>query len=190
MLGYFGLSFMFWDTLVCRMRDTGPSQVRVRSASDTAPEPSRPSKKRKLRKIASEAGSSAPELGQAEDVDEANLTDFCAEIENSLERDEGTSTRATSAPTPRLGKRLVAPPSVANVSVAVSSHAGKSRAEVIRHQIDPLDSLACSALARNVEYDQISEDDFGTATHATRGEEIDLTLFPLTHGPYQMSYPY
>ncbi|GKA28990.1 hypothetical protein Tco_0715235 [Tanacetum coccineum] len=138
------------------------------------------------------------------DVDEANLTNFYAEIENSLERDEGTSTRATSAPTPRLGKRLVAPPSVAIVSasgpshlvscgllgVAVSGHAGKSRAEVMRRQIDPLDSLACSALARNVEYDQISEDDFGTATHATRGEEIDLTLFPLTPGPYQMSYPY
>ncbi|GKB51282.1 hypothetical protein Tco_0902035, partial [Tanacetum coccineum] len=36
-------------------------------------------------------------------------------------------------------------------------------------------------------YDQIPKDDFGTAT---RGEEIDLTLFPLTPGPYQMSYPY
>ncbi|GJQ97445.1 hypothetical protein Tco_0008584 [Tanacetum coccineum] len=34
---------------------------------------------------------------------------------------------------------------------------------------------------------EILEDDFGTIT---RGEEIDLTLFPLTHGPYQMSYPY
>ncbi|GKB41474.1 hypothetical protein Tco_0886416, partial [Tanacetum coccineum] len=39
----------------------------------------------------------------------------------------------------------------------------------------------------DVEYDQIPEDDFGTAT---RGEEIDLTLFPLTPGPYQMPYPY
>ncbi|GKE19686.1 hypothetical protein Tco_1427263, partial [Tanacetum coccineum] len=40
-------------------------------------------KKRRLRKRSSEAGSSAPELGQTEGVDEADLTNFCAEIENS-----------------------------------------------------------------------------------------------------------
>ncbi|GJU63005.1 hypothetical protein Tco_1244840 [Tanacetum coccineum] len=195
-----------------------PSQVRVHSASDTAPEPSRPSKKRKMKKRASETGSSDPELGQAVGIDEADLTDFCTEIENSLERDEGTSTRAASVPTPRLGKRLGAPPFIVVVSAsrpshvrtsvhastsghsfflelvacrllstAVSSHVGKSGAEVVQRQIDPLDSLVRSALARDVEYDQIREDNFGTAT---RGEEIDLTLFPLTHGPYQMTYPY
>nr|GEU77030.1 hypothetical protein [Tanacetum cinerariifolium] len=137
--------------------------VRVRSASDTAPEPSQSSKKRKLSKRASEAGSSAPELGQDEDVDEADLTDFYAEIENSLEKDEGTSTKATSAPTPLLGKRLGAPPSVAIVSApgpshvgtstcaAISGHARKSWAEVIKRQMDPLDSLARSALARDME---------------------------------------
>ncbi|GJY15656.1 hypothetical protein Tco_0386078 [Tanacetum coccineum] len=192
-------------------KSKGPSQVRVHSASDTAPEPSRPSKKRKLKKRALEAGSSAPELGQAEGMNEADLTDFCAEIENCLKRGEGTSTRAASAPTPRIGKRLGAPASMAVASAsgpshvgtsvhastsgrsfslggdAVSGHAGKSRAEVVRRQIDPLDPLARSALARDVEYDQILEDDFETAT---RGEEIDLTLFPLTPGPYQMSYPY
>ncbi|GJT58932.1 hypothetical protein Tco_1002465 [Tanacetum coccineum] len=148
---------------------------------------------------------------QAEDVDEADLTDLCAKIENSLERDEGTSTKATSAPTPRLGKRLGAPHYVAIVSaselshvrtlahdytsgccfslggVVVSGHARKSRADVMWRQIDPLDSLARSALTRDVEYDQIPEDDFGIAT---RGEEIDLTLFPLTPGPYKMSYSY
>ncbi|GKC33329.1 hypothetical protein Tco_1040623, partial [Tanacetum coccineum] len=69
----------------------------------------------------------------------------------------------------------------------VSAYAGKSGAEVLWHQVDSLDSLARSALAQDVEYDWIPEDDFGTAT---RGEEIDLTLFPLTPGPYQMSYPY
>ncbi|GKG59757.1 hypothetical protein Tco_0607385, partial [Tanacetum coccineum] len=69
----------------------------------------------------------------------------------------------------------------------VSSYAGKSRAEVLWRQVDSWDSLARSALARDVEYDWILKDDFGTTT---RGEEIDLTLFPLTLGPYQMSYPY
>ncbi|GJX11134.1 hypothetical protein Tco_0200993 [Tanacetum coccineum] len=53
--------------------------------------------------------------------------------------------------------------------------------------MDPLDSLTRSALARDAKYDQILEDDFGTAT---RGEEIHLTLFPLIPCPYQMSYPY
>ncbi|GJR86008.1 gypsy type transposase [Tanacetum coccineum] len=180
-----------------------PSQVRVRSASNIAPEPSRPSRNRKLKKRASEAGSSALELGQAEGMNEADSTNFYTEIENSLERDEGTSMRATSARTPRLGKRLCAPPSMVVVSASgpshvgtsahastfgrsfslggatVSGHAGKSGVEVMRRQMDPLDSLAHSALARNVEHDQILKDDFGIAT---RGEEIDLTLFPLALG--------
>nr|GEU76350.1 hypothetical protein [Tanacetum cinerariifolium] len=159
----------------------------------------------------SKAGSSTLELGQAEGVDEADLIDFYAEIENSLERDEGTSVRAASTPTPRLGKRLGAPPSMADVSAygpsygrtlvhastsghglclggaVVSGYVGKSEAEVLGCRVDPLDSLSCSALDRDVEYDRISEDDFVTAT---RGEEINLTLFPLAPGPYQMSYPY
>ncbi|GKB84219.1 hypothetical protein Tco_0956491 [Tanacetum coccineum] len=192
-------------------KSKGPSQVRVRSASNIAPEPSRPSRNRKLKKRASEAGSSALELGQAEGMNEADSTDFCVEIKNSLVRDEGTSMRAALAPTPRLGKRLGAPPSMVVVSASgpshvgtsahastfgrsfslggatVSGHARKSEAEVVRRQVDPLDFLARSALAHDVEYDQILEDDFGTATH---GEKIDLTLFPLTPGPYQMSYPY
>nr|GEY06649.1 hypothetical protein [Tanacetum cinerariifolium] len=165
----------------------------------------------RLRKRSLEAGSSTLELGQAEGVDEADLTNFCAEIENSLERDEGISARAASTPTPRLGKRLGAPPSMADVSacgpshggtlvhastsghglslgvVVVSGYVGKSEAEVLRCRVDPLDSLSCSALDRDVEYDRISEDDFVTTTH---GEEINLTLFPLAPGPYQMSYPY
>nr|GEU56883.1 hypothetical protein [Tanacetum cinerariifolium] len=164
------------------------AMVMVHLASDTAPEPSQPSKKRKLKKRALEAGSSAPKLGQAEGMNEADLTDICAKIENSLERGEGTSTRVASAPTPRLGKGLGDPPSMAVVSAsgsshvrtsvhdstfgrsfslggaAVSGHARKSEAEVVRHRMDPLDSLACSALARDVEYDQIPEDDYGTAT--------------------------
>ncbi|GKA45454.1 hypothetical protein Tco_0738250 [Tanacetum coccineum] len=119
--------------------------------------------------------SSAPEPGQAKDVDEADLTKLCVEIENSLERDEGISTRATLAPTPRLGKRLGDPPYVAIVSasgpsrvrtsahastsgcsfslggVAVSGHTRKSRAEFMQRQMDPMDFLARSALARDVE---------------------------------------
>ncbi|GKB92053.1 hypothetical protein Tco_0964325 [Tanacetum coccineum] len=172
---------------------------------------SRPSKKRKLPKRDLEAGSSAPELDQDEGTDEADLADLCTEIEDSLERDEGVSMRAVSAPTPRLGKRLGAPPSIVVMSASEPSHVrtsasastsghglslggvvasgcvGKSEAEVMRRQMDSLNCLARSALAHDAEYDQIPNDDFGIAT---RGEEIDLTLFTLAFSPYHMSYPY
>nr|GEV96077.1 hypothetical protein [Tanacetum cinerariifolium] len=167
----------------------------------------RPSKKRKLQKSNLEAGSSALELDQAEGTNEADLADLCAEIEDRFEIDKGVSMRAVLAPTTRLSKRLGAPPSIAVVSayepslvgtsapastssrslslggVVASGYVGKSRAEVMRRQMDSLDCLARSSLARDDEYDQIPDDDFGTAT---RGEEIDLTLFPLAHGPYHM----
>ncbi|GJZ13068.1 hypothetical protein Tco_0548298 [Tanacetum coccineum] len=87
---------------------------------------SRPSKKRKLQKRASKAGSSTLELDQAEGVDEADLADLCAENEDRLERDEGVPTRAVSAPTPRLCKRLGAPPSAVVVSGSEPSHVGTS----------------------------------------------------------------
>ncbi|GJZ85538.1 hypothetical protein Tco_0650877 [Tanacetum coccineum] len=199
------------DEIVASLQDQrlakkskGPAQDRVCLDSDAVAEPSRPSKKRKLKKKASVVYSNAPELGQAEGMDDADLTDFCAEIEDSLEKDEGASTRAASAPIPRLGKRLGAPPSMAVVSASEPSHVGTSAhastsgrslslggaivsghvrrygAEVLRRQVDPLDFLARSAIAHDVEYDRILEDDFGTATH---GEKIELTLFPLTPGP-------
>ncbi|GJR75166.1 hypothetical protein Tco_0087531 [Tanacetum coccineum] len=172
---------------------------------------SRLSKKKKLQKRDLEASFYAPELDQAEGTDEADLDDLCAKIEDSLKRDEGVSMRAISAPTPSLGKRLGAPPSIVVVSASEPSHVGtlapaftsscslslggvvasgcvgKSGAEVMRCQMDPLDCLARSALARDAKYDQIPDDDFGTAT---RGEEIDLTLFTLALGPYHMPYPY
>ncbi|GKC12736.1 hypothetical protein Tco_1009518, partial [Tanacetum coccineum] len=166
---------------------------------------------RRLKKRASEAGSSAPKLGQAEGMNEADITDFCTELKDSMERDECTSIRAASVPTPRLGKRLGPPPSMAVVSVFGPAHVGtsahastsgrslafggsvaggfaeKSRAEDVWRQMDPLDALAHSVLSRDIEYDEIPKDDFGTAT---RGEEIELTLFPFALGPYHMSYPY
>ncbi|GJS46307.1 hypothetical protein Tco_0596428 [Tanacetum coccineum] len=86
----------------------------------------RPSKKRKLHKRDLEAGSSAPELDQAKGTDETGLADLYAEIEDSLKIDEGVSTRAVSAPTLRLGKRLGAPPSIAVVSASKPSHVGTS----------------------------------------------------------------
>ncbi|GKF89768.1 hypothetical protein Tco_0263731, partial [Tanacetum coccineum] len=149
---------------------------------------SQPSKKRKLQKRASEVGFSAPELDQAKGANEADLADLCAEIEDSLERDEGISIRVVLAHTLRLGKRLGAPPSIVVVSASGPSHVGtsalastsghslslggvvasgrvrKSEAGVMRCQMDPLDCLARSALARDVKYDQIPDDDFGTAT--------------------------
>ncbi|GKC53935.1 hypothetical protein Tco_1076680, partial [Tanacetum coccineum] len=152
---------------------------------------SRPSKRRKLQKRALEANSSVPELDQAEGADEADLADLCTEIEDTLERDEGVSMRVASASIPHLGKRLGAPPSIAVTSVSKLSHVGTSAptstsgrslsfggavasgrvrkfgaqmSEVMRHQMDLLDYLARSALACDAEYDQIMDDDFGTAT--------------------------
>ncbi|GKE45829.1 hypothetical protein Tco_1473113 [Tanacetum coccineum] len=162
-------------------------------------------------KRASEAGSSVLELGRAKGLNEADITDFCVELEDSMERDDGTSIRASLVSTPRLGKRLGPPPSmvVASVSrpplVETSAHASisgrsltlrgsvaggfakKSRDEAMLRQMDPLDPLARSALSRDAEYDEIPEDYFGTATHV---EEIELTLFPLAPSLYQMSYTY
>ncbi|GJS51314.1 hypothetical protein Tco_0624676 [Tanacetum coccineum] len=107
-------------------KSKGLSQAGVRSSLDNEPERSRQLKRRKLRKRASKHGSSALELGQTEGVDEADLTDLCSEIENSLERDEGTSTKAASALAPHLGKRSGAPPSVDDASASGPSHVGTS----------------------------------------------------------------
>ncbi|GKD16147.1 hypothetical protein Tco_1205305, partial [Tanacetum coccineum] len=85
---------------------------------------SRPLKKRKLQTRDLEAGFSAPELDQAEGTDEDDLADLCAEIEDSLERDEGVSMRAVSAPTSRLGKRLDSPPSIVVVSASEPFYVG------------------------------------------------------------------
>ncbi|GJV00867.1 hypothetical protein Tco_1330137 [Tanacetum coccineum] len=161
-------------------KSKGPSQA------------SRPSKRRKLQKRASKVGTSVPELDEVEGTDEADLADLCAEIKDSLERDEGVSMRVVLASTPSLGKKLGAPPSVVVcgfLSAAASGHVGKPEAQmdkVMHRQMDPLDCLARSALAYVAKYDQMPDENFGTAT---RGEEIDLTLFPLAPGPYHMPYP-
>ncbi|GKF42231.1 hypothetical protein Tco_0125573, partial [Tanacetum coccineum] len=68
---------------------------------------------------------------------------------------------------------------------ATGGFAGKPGTEDVRHCLDPLDTLARSALACDLEYDQLSEDDF---SNASRVEDIDLTLFPLALGPYVIPY--
>ncbi|GJR79917.1 hypothetical protein Tco_0150702 [Tanacetum coccineum] len=165
-------------------KSKGPAQVRVCLDLDAAAEPSRPSKKSKLKKKALEVYYIAPELGQAEGINEADLTNFYAEIER-LGATPSMAVVSASEPS-HVGTLAHASTFRRSLSLrGMIGHAKRSGAEVLRHQVDPLDFLARSALARDVEYDQILEDDFGTATH---GEEIDLTLFPLTPGPYQMSY--
>nr|GEY26806.1 hypothetical protein [Tanacetum cinerariifolium] len=104
-------------------KSKGPSHVMVQSASATA-----------------------------EGLNEADITDLCAELEDIIEKDEGTFIRAASVPAPCLGS-------------TIGGFVRKSRAEAMRRQMDPLDSLAHSALSHDVEYDEIPEDDFGTATH-------------------------
>ncbi|GJT11806.1 hypothetical protein Tco_0858848 [Tanacetum coccineum] len=122
-------------------------------------------------------------------TDETNLADLCTEIEDSLKRDEGVSTRVVSAFTLRLGKRLGAPPSIVVVSASEPSHVGTSAPASTSGCSLSLGGVIASGRVRKsgAEYDQIPDDDFGTAT---RGEEIDLTLFPLAPGPYHMSYLY
>nr|GEV09099.1 retrovirus-related Pol polyprotein from transposon TNT 1-94 [Tanacetum cinerariifolium] len=148
---------------------------------------SRTSKKRKLQKIDLEAGSSTPELDQAEGTDEADLADLCVEIEDSLERDKAVVSASEPSYVGTSAPASTSSHSLSLGGVFASGCVGKSRAEVMRCQMDLLDCLARSAVARDTEYDQILDDDFGTAT---RGEEIDLTLFPLALGPYHMPYPY
>nr|GEX79796.1 reverse transcriptase domain-containing protein [Tanacetum cinerariifolium] len=148
---------------------------------------SQPLKKRKLQKRASKAGSSASELGQAEGVNEADLADLCFELEDSLEKDTGVPTRAVSAPIPRLGKRSSASPSIAIASVFEPSHVGTlAPAPTSGHSLS-LGGVVASGRAgmSGAQMDEISDDDFGTAT---RGEEIYLTLFTLAPGPYYMPY--
>ncbi|GKE81513.1 hypothetical protein Tco_1551513, partial [Tanacetum coccineum] len=149
----------------------------------------RPSRKRKLQKRDLGASSSAPELDQAKGMDETNLVDLCAKIEDSLERDEGVSTRAVLALTLHIGKRLGAPPSIEVVSAYEPSHVGTSAlASTSNHSLSLGGVVASGRVGKSrAKYDQILDDDFGTAT---RGEEIDLTLFPLAPGPYHMPYPY
>ncbi|GKD95102.1 hypothetical protein Tco_1374939 [Tanacetum coccineum] len=148
-------------------------------------------------------------MEQVEGLDDAS--DFWVDLENSLERTGSTPARAISAPTPYLGKRLGPPPSSSFVAIsemlqiggsvrastsghdfaqkcsATGGFAGKPKAEDVRHCLDPLDTLARNALAHDLEYDQLSEDDF---SNASRIEDIDLTLFPLALGPYVTPYPF
>nr|GEU55889.1 hypothetical protein [Tanacetum cinerariifolium] len=101
-------------------------------------------------------------------------------VRDSLEKDESISTRAASTPILCLGKRLGAPPSMAIVSATEPSHIGtlvhastsgrsvslrgvvasgdarKSGAHVLRCQVDLLDFLARSALAHDVDPNQMS----------------------------------
>ncbi|GJX63398.1 hypothetical protein Tco_0296298 [Tanacetum coccineum] len=160
-------------------KSKGPSQA------------SRPSKRRKLQKRASEVGSSALELDQAKGANEADLADLCAEIEDSLERDEDVSMRVVSAPTSRLGKRLGAPPSIDVTSVSNPSHVGTSAPASTSGRSLSLGGMIDVAGGRvgkfGAQMGEILDDDFGTTT---RSEEIDLTLFPLAPGPYHMPYPY
>ncbi|GKD85883.1 hypothetical protein Tco_1357037 [Tanacetum coccineum] len=96
------------------------------------------------------------------------------ELEDTFERSDSIPVRAVSAPLPHLGS-------------VTSGFAGKPGFEDVRRCLDPLDTLARSALSHDADYDQIPEDDFATAS---RGEEIDMTFFPFAPGPYVIPYPF
>nr|GEX55044.1 hypothetical protein [Tanacetum cinerariifolium] len=139
-----------------------------------------------LARKSKEAGASASALeqGQAEGSNKADITNFCAELEDTIERDEGTSIRAASASVPHLGKRLGPSPLVAVTSVFGPSLVGTSAdASTFRRGL----VLGGSAAGGFTEKSGAETDDFGIST---RGEEIELTMFPFASGPYQMTYPY
>nr|GEV22922.1 hypothetical protein [Tanacetum cinerariifolium] len=144
-----------------------------------------------------------PELEQAEGLNEANITDFCVKLEDSKERDEGTSIMAALVPTSSIGKRLGPPPLVTVTSdldqpmlelqlmllpLAVALLL-ESEAEDIGRQMDPLDALACNALSRDVEYDEIPKDDFGTATRELSNRVNVLSALLVSHG-YELNSRY
>ncbi|GJU02573.1 hypothetical protein Tco_1112911 [Tanacetum coccineum] len=157
-------------------------------------EPFQPARRRRFRKKTSEDGVSAPTMEKSEGVDKADMDDFCTELKDSMQRDKGTSVRDVSAPSLRIGKRLGSPPRLLGYYFlqtiscsAATGFSGKGGAEVMRRQLDHLDVLARNALARDEEYNQIPNDDFGTAS---RSEEIDILFFPLAPSPYVMPYPF
>ncbi|GJY61263.1 hypothetical protein Tco_0461920 [Tanacetum coccineum] len=87
-----------------------------------------PSPKKRLRKKSSEARSSVSVLEQTKDVEDTDISDFHADLENKLEGNEGTSLRAASAPSLRHGKRLGSPPFLPYVTTSDPSHVGTSGA--------------------------------------------------------------
>ncbi|GJZ89692.1 hypothetical protein Tco_0661474 [Tanacetum coccineum] len=121
-----------------------------------------------------EVGSSNLEVEQTKGLGDADISRFCVELEDSLERSGNIHVRVVSAPLPHLGS-------------ATSGFIGKPGFEDVRHCSAPLDTLAHNTLSRDAEYDQILKDDFATTSG---GEEIDLTFFPLVHGPYVIPYPF
>nr|GEW85864.1 zinc knuckle CX2CX4HX4C [Tanacetum cinerariifolium] len=143
-------------------RSQGPSKGKARISFVVDSEPIQPSKKSKLRKRVHEAVSSNPEVEQIEGLGDAHISSFYVELKDSLERSGGIPVRVIFAPLSHL--------------VALMESLGF---EDVRRCSDPLDTLARSALSRDAEYDQILEDDF---VSASRGEEIDMTFFPIAPG--------
>ncbi|GJS42335.1 hypothetical protein Tco_0567378 [Tanacetum coccineum] len=152
-------------------------------------EPFQSYRRRMLRKKTSEVGYSAPVVEQSEGVDNADMADFCTKLEDSIERDEGTSVRVASAPSLQISKRLGSPHRLPATTSSEPLHVSASdvvRASSSGHGLVRKGSAATGFSRKGgAEYDQIPDDDFGTAS---RGDEIDLLFFPLAPGPYVMPY--
>ncbi|GKB53083.1 fanconi anemia group J protein [Tanacetum coccineum] len=129
-----------------------PPKRKTISTSVTPSEPRQPSRKRRLKKKASEAGSSAPMVEQTEGLDDTDMSNFYAELEDCLEGDESIPVKVVFTPTPHFGRSL------AQRVSAVGGFVGKTGDEDVRRHVDPLDALANSALSHDAEYDEIQED--------------------------------
>ncbi|GJR80586.1 hypothetical protein Tco_0151371 [Tanacetum coccineum] len=123
------------------------------------------------------------------DVEGTDLSDYCTLLENTLEREEGTYSRAIFTPSPRLGKRLGSPPlRLSHVASSDPSHVGTfDAARASSSGYDVVRKGAASTGSSRKAEAKILKDDFPTPS---LGEEIDLTLFPLAFGPYVMPYPF
>ncbi|GKC81413.1 hypothetical protein Tco_1137130 [Tanacetum coccineum] len=114
------------------------------------------------------------EVEQIEGLGDADISNFWVKLEDTR--------------TPPFSSAVaVSEPSQIGTSVCAATPVRGVARKDARRCLDPLDTLARSALSHDAKYDQILEDDFATSSG---GEEIDLTFFPLAPGPYVIPYPF
>ncbi|GJX64918.1 hypothetical protein Tco_0299261, partial [Tanacetum coccineum] len=136
------------------------------STSLASSKPYQPSKKKRLKNKSSEARSSALVLEQTIDSEDTDILDFCTDLENSLEGNEGTSLRAAFAPSLQIRSPTCWP----YVTTSDPSHVGTS-------------GTACASTSGL----GLVRKGWGISYALP---DIDLTFFPLAPGPYFMPYPF
>nr|GEW78960.1 hypothetical protein [Tanacetum cinerariifolium] len=135
-----------------------------------------PKRKRRLRRKASEARSSAPATEQAEDVDGVDFLRviIVPSLKVALRGTKVTLLEPFLPLTYELVRGVARPHRLSQVDFSDPSHVGTS-------------NVTNASSFDHADVQKEPDDEF---SNATLGEEIDLTLFPLAPGPYYMSYPF